>query len=274
MFFGRNIHRWFCLIGLLLMFAATAYADTIRLRDGSILKGRVVSFSDGKFTLVIGTGTRLRELSFTVDEIESIQFEAPVAAQSAPDTRGADVIGKPVGTTESQKPENVSTTPRVIITDTSIKSTPAETKRDEPVKTEPAEPKTKSEAPASKPIEFAVKVIADNTNNGWTNSGWVVKKGQKIRIVGSGQISLGSGNSTGPSGSYTLADEAKLLKSVPTGALIAVIGDDNNDFIYVGSERTFVAARDGALFLGVNEGNLNDNSGNFDVKIEIMPESF
>jgi len=51
--------------------------------------------------------------------------------------------------------------------------------------------------------------------------------------------------------------------------LIAVIGDDNNDFIYVGSEREFTATRDGALFLGVNEGNLNDNSGTFDVKIEI-----
>jgi hypothetical protein len=51
--------------------------------------------------------------------------------------------------------------------------------------------------------------------------------------------------------------------------LIAVIGDDNNDFIYGGSERDFSAPGDGALFLGVNEGNLNDNSGTFDVKIEI-----
>lgn len=54
-------------------------------------------------------------------------------------------------------------------------------------------------------------------------------------------------------------------------ALIAVIGDDNNEFIYVGSERTFTAARDGALFLGVNDGNLDDNSGTFDVRIEIDP---
>ena len=66
-----------------------------------------------------------------------------------------------------------------------------------------------------------------------------------------------------------LNDEQKLMKSVPTGALIAVIGDDNNDFIYIGAEREFTATRDGALFLGINEGNLNDNSGAFDVKIEI-----
>jgi hypothetical protein len=54
--------------------------------------------------------------------------------------------------------------------------------------------------------------------------------------------------------------------------LIAVIGDDNDEFLWIGNEREFVASRDGALFLGVNEGNLNDNSGNFDVRIEIRPD--
>ena len=62
------------------------------------------------------------------------------------------------------------------------------------------------------------------------------------------------------------------MPAVPTGALIAVIGDDNNDFIYIGAEREFTAQRDGALFLGVNEGDLSDNSGSFTVKIEIRPD--
>ena len=51
-------------------------------------------------------------------------------------------------------------------------------------------------------------------------------------------------------------------------ALIAVIGDDNDDFILIGRSKDFVAQRDGVLFLGVNEGNLSDNSGNFDIVIE------
>jgi hypothetical protein len=120
-----------------------------------------------------------------------------------------------------------------------------------------------------KPVAISVKVLADNTNNGWTNSGWVVRKGQTIHITADGQVSLGNGHSTSASGLYDVNDDQKLMKSVPTGALIAVIGDDNNDFIYVGSEREFTATRDGALFLGVNEGNLNDNTGTLDVKIEI-----
>ena len=64
---------------------------------------------------------------------------------------------------------------------------------------------------------------------------------------------------------------ANSMKSEPTGGLIAVIGDDNNEFIFVGQTIEFTATRDGALFLGVNEGNLNDNTGAFDVTVEIDP---
>jgi hypothetical protein len=120
-------------------------------------------------------------------------------------------------------------------------------------------------------VTVSVKVLADNTANGWTNSGWIVKRGQRIKISASGNVSLGGGRTTTAAGLAEAEDEQKLLKSVPTGALLAVIGDDNNDFIYIGSEREFTAARDGALYLGVNEGNLNDNSGSFEVRVEIRP---
>ena len=63
-------------------------------------------------------------------------------------------------------------------------------------------------------------------------------------------------------------DSDKLMRNQPTGGLIAVIGDDNDDFIFVGRSRDFVAQRDGVLFLGVNEGNLSDNSGLFEIVIE------
>jgi hypothetical protein len=124
-----------------------------------------------------------------------------------------------------------------------------------------------------RPIEWNIKVTADNTSNGWTNSGWVVKKGQRIKIAGDGSVSLGRGQTTPASGIATLNDDQNLLKNVPTGALVAVIGDDNNDFIYIGAEREFTATRVGALFLGINDGKLEDNSGAFDVKIAILPNS-
>ncbi|MEO7674665.1 MAG: LecA/PA-IL family lectin, partial [Pyrinomonadaceae bacterium] len=239
-------------------------------KDGSLIKGRIVSFGGGKFTVVVGEGTRTRQMSFDAAEIESIQFDRPATAPASVAVSDRTAASAPI----KKDPQFVETSappksvPRVVTTDTTLKNeptiTPSKTNSQPPVKIPPP-------SSSSKPIGLSVKVLADSSSNGWTNSGWVVKKGQKIRIIGSGTISLGKGNSIGPSGSYDLSDNSKLLKSVPTGALIAVIGDDNNEFIYIGSERTFTAARDGTLFLGVNEGNLNDNSGSFDVRIEIDP---
>lgn len=251
-------------LGAALVFSLSAavLADTIRLKDGSIIKGKITAFGDGKFTIAMGDGARARQMSFTAAEIDSIQFDSP---RSSPQIVNAAVRNTPVNDIEDE-PEVIEDSeppkvvPRVVTTNTTAK-----------VNVPSATIKAKTPSSTIKPIEIDVKVLADNSSNGWTNSGFVVKKGQKIRINGSGQISIGGGKTATPSGLYDIEDSGKLLRSVPTGALIAVIGDDNDEFIYIGSSREITAARDGALFLGVNEGNLNDNSGTFDVKIEIDP---
>jgi hypothetical protein len=244
----QNFLRAVLAFSIIALLSIAAFADTIRLKDGSLIKGRITGFSGGKFTVAIGEGSRRREMTFSASEIESIEFE-----------RG-DSVDRNVGYTHTSVPVN----------DTKVVQEPAS------VKTQPkSEPIATNDPMRSviKPIVINVNVLADNTANGWTNSGWVVKKGQHIRITADGEVSLGRGQKTSASGQYSLEDSKKLLKSVPTGALIAVIGDDNNDFIYIGADREFVATRDGTLFLGLNEGNLDDNSGSFKVKIEISPES-
>ena len=248
---------------LVAVLSLSAFADTIRLKDGSIIKGKITGFTGGQFTVVIGEGQRRREMVFTAGEIESIQFDS-----SSQSDRMATVPSSRTGVTP----------PRVVVSDSSRTNPPVQQpRRTEPVVTREPEPDVDDvptpivRTSTAKPIEVNVKVLADNTANGWTNSGWVVKKGQRIRISGSGTINIGGGRTSEAGGLYDFDDPSKLLKSVPTGALIAVIGDDNNDFIYVGTSREFIAERDGSLFLGVNEGNLNDNSGAFDVKVEIIP---
>ena len=235
---------------LILALSTLTLADTVRLKDGSIIKGKIVSFGGGKFIVVIGDGSRHKELTFGAAEVESIQFDPAAPTQpSDPSNRNA-----------SYK-EPVQTPPVVIPVKDSRNETSAN-----------SNPQTSPTGGSLKPIEWQIKVLADSTANGWTNSGWVVKKGQRIRITGDGKISLGKGQSSPASGLPSLNDDQKLLKNVATGALIAVIGDDNNEFIYIGSEREFTATRDGALFLGINESNLDDNSGAFNVKVEIFPE--
>jgi len=231
------------------------FADTIRLKDGSIIKGKIVSFGDGKFVVQVGS----RQMNFSAKEVESITFDQDSVE---PPARNVDASAN----TSTQTNANTSTQTNkdsTVITvgqTTKAPTSPPKVNNDTTVKT-------------VKPIEIGVKVLADNTANGWTNSGWVVRKGQRIKISGAGRVSLGDGRYATPGGIASLSDKDKLMQSEATGGLIAVVGDNNNDFIFIGDSREFVATQDGALFLGVNEGNLNDNSGVFDVKIEISPDN-
>ena len=116
-----------------------------------------------------------------------------------------------------------------------------------------------------------VRVRADSTANGWTDTGLMVRRGQRLRISASGRVSLGQGRFSTPTGLPRVLDNEKLMREEPTGALIAVVGDDNDEFVFVGAGREFYATRDGRLFLGINEGNLADNTGTYDALIEAEP---
>jgi hypothetical protein len=302
MFLKSKFFRVTLALSLVLCLCALALADTIRLKDGSVIKGKIVSFRDGQFVVSIGDGSRARQMTFFADEVEAVEFDStangstptnpiklssPTTSNTRPQTNSTPTV--PVNTTNaSLNPVNNSNVIIVGRTNTSqpptnngggnidadtntntaptyTNSTPNGNVSTIPVNT------TTTTPTRPKPIQLNVKVLADNTANGWTNSGFHVKKGQKFRVTGRGQISLGGGNYAKPDGIRSLADDKKLMTNEPTGGLIAVIGDDNNEFIFIGSGREFTATRDGMLFLGVNENNLNDNSGSFEVTIEIEP---
>jgi hypothetical protein len=245
MFFKSDFFRLSLALILSLSLSFVVFADTIKLKDGSVIKGKIVTFGGGKFTVVISDGTRQRRMAFNVGEVESISFDAAVGGNSS-------------GTTDNRA---------VSTTQTNQTSVPVQTA------STTVNQSANSTASTVKPITINVSVLADNTSNGWTNSGFVVQKGQRIRISSSGRIALGGGRFTTPEGISSLPDANKLMAKEATGGMIAVVGDDNNDFIFIGAGREFTATRDGALFLGVNEGNLDDNSGRFDVKIDIYPNN-
>ena len=226
-------------------------ADTIRLKDGSVIRGQVIGFKDQQFTILIGGNARGRRGQTTVyvEDVESIEFDSnngnagatddSTARNNVPMSRPSNPVNQPDNNSNNVPDSRIDTAP--------ISSNPNPT-----------------------PTFFTIKVgvRADNSNNGWTNSGLVVRKGQRLRISASGRVSLGRGRFSTPAGLATIQDNDKLMRNDPTGALIAVIGDDNDDFILIGPRREFVAQRDGVLFLGVNEGDLTDNTGSYDIVIE------
>ena len=234
---------------LLVSISTPLLADTIRLKDGSVIRGQVIGFKDQQFTILIGGNARGRRGQTTVyvEDVESIEFDANTGTSGNTSTlEDSSARNNPP---LMSRPSNPTTRPDNPATDRTIDTVPVS---------------------SATPTFFTIKVgvRADNANNGWTNSGLVVRKGQRLRISASGRVSLGRGRFSTPGGLTNIADQDKLMRNEATGALIAVIGDDNDDFILIGPRREFVAQRDGVLFLGVNEGDLTDNTGSYDIVIE------
>ena len=247
-------------VAFALVFAVSVpvLADTIRLKDGSVIRGQIVSFKNEQFTILVGAaraGERA-ESRFTWKTLIRSTSTRPVTRAAQPRTT---IIRNPR--------INLLTSSRRIIS-RHINRRPIR-HRTQPSYQPPAT-NTHDSIVGNNPqfFQINIKVRADNASNGWTNSGLVVRRGQRLRISASGRVSLGTNRYATPDGLPNIPDRDKLMRNQPTGGLIAVIGDDNDDFIFVGRGRDFVAQRDGVLFLGVNEGNLSDNSGNFDVVIE------
>jgi len=243
----KKTFRLLLSILLLVSISTPLLADTIRLKDGSVIRGQVIGFKDQQFTILIGGNARGRRGQTTVyvEDVESIEFDSNNGNTSSMDNSTAR--NNPPPMSQPTRPSNPVTQPDNDRT-----------------------PETSPVSSSATPTFFTIKVgvRADNANNGWTNSGLVVRKGQRLRISASGRVSLGRGRFSTPGGLNSIADNDKLMRNEATGALIAVIGDDNDDFILIGPRREFVAQRDGVLFLGVNEGDLTDNTGSYDIVIE------
>jgi PA-IL-like protein len=245
-FFVRSL----LMFGLIVGASLPAFADTIRLKDGSVIRGQIVGFKNEQFTIVVGAGARGRKSRITVymEDVDSIDFDSigNTSSTGPNDDTGTTTTQPPYQPPVNNQPTNnqPSYTPPGPTTTTTTTSTPPQF------------------------FQINIRVRGDNASNGWTNSGLVVRRGQRLRITATGRVSLGNNRFATPDGLASIPDRDKLMRNQPTGGLIAVIGDDNDDFIFVGRSRDFVAQRDGVLFLGVNEGNLSDNSGLFEVVIE------
>jgi hypothetical protein len=246
-----------CLVAFswLVLLPAAVSADTIKLKDGSIYKGKVISYQQRKFTIIIYVGSSSSQHVIPVEEIESVEFDA-------------NDTGAPRTLSNTSSPE--------------VGSLPVEKSRPEPpVSTEPKEPPPTSSAPATNSGEPASAGATDSTGMlaertvsiaaaaDWTSTEVRVQRGQRVVISASGEVDLGNNQRSAPNG-ITLNDSRKLMLNRPTGALIAVVGDDNDDFVFVGAGGEFTATHSGVLFLSVNEGNLKDNNGSYIAKIKVF----
>lgn len=268
----NSLARPLVALALVLSLSAVALGDVIRMKDGQVIRGQIVSFRDQQFTVLIGAGAggRRSRITLYMEDVESIEFESAGGLDA--ETAGAETAARPQPsrTSEPQRPTlgnaggAEADPPRSG--NTGAGSVGAVIGANPPASSAPA-----AASGDSRFFPVRVRVRADNTANGWTDSGLMVRKGQRLRISATGRVSLGQGRFSTPTGLPRVLDTEKLMRDEPTGALIAVVGDDNDEFILVGAGREFFATRDGRLFLGVNEGKLDDNTGTYDALIEVEP---
>ncbi|HMG34369.1 MAG TPA: hypothetical protein VKM94_10560 [Blastocatellia bacterium] len=338
-------------LAAVMLVCSTAQADTIHLKNGSVLKGKVTSFADDQFTVMIDTGSGrfLSRATVYVGDVARVEFDSTAAPGATDSSSAAPPTSTPAESAVAKSSESLgskSSEPKITAPETKTVEPPPtkpESKRSnskskqkskEPVQTagvkevasrevaskEPAaatpdvketsrEPETadtppketaspkdaaqKDSATASKEPEAAPSSSVDSDSEksvrrslgpvktvsvdvigkrDWTSSGVIVKRGDHIRITASGSVTLDQSSlkTSGPEGLPDVADAKKLMPDHATGALIGVIGADNDDFIFIGKGAEFTAARDGLLFLSVNEGTLADNTGSFRATIEIQ----
>lgn len=103
----------------------------------------------------------------------------------------------------------------------------------------------------------------------WSDTGIDVRAGQQIYFASSGEIRWGTKHRKhGAAGEpRSPVDSTRPIPDRPAAALLARIGD-GQDIIFIGDELgPFRVRESGRLYLGINDGWLEDNSGSLRVKV-------
>jgi hypothetical protein len=101
----------------------------------------------------------------------------------------------------------------------------------------------------------------------WTATGLTVRRGETLTVSATGEIRFAANadSKASANGSGERAPDNP-LPNATTGALIGRVGD--GQAFAVGSQTSFQAPAAGQLFLGVNDTNLDDNDGSFQVQVQ------
>lgn len=113
------------------------------------------------------------------------------------------------------------------------------------------------------------RTVVVPSNVQWTNTGFNVSRGQYLRFEPSGEIRLSTNGEdiARPAGALSFRHaERATIPTIPVGALIGRIGN-GQPFPIGDTTNAFDMPDSGRLFLGVNDDHVNDNTGNYVVKV-------
>ncbi|MFN0122610.1 MAG: hypothetical protein ACKV2V_19100 [Blastocatellia bacterium] len=241
---------------LIVSTCAGALADTIRLKNGSVIKGKVVGFANQEFTVLLDLGGSSKRsasrMVIAAEDIESIQFDGVEPAAMAQTSTQPSLPGS----APAEPQRNSSDATRAGAETSSVTTSGA------------GETSGESPAAGGQAAALLEKSVTVPASADWSSTEIRVQRGQRVTILASGEVDLGNNQRSTPAG-LPVTDPRKLISGKPTGGLIAVIGDDNDDFEFIGRQGEFTARHTGILFLSVNESNLKDNSGAYTARVRL-----
>ena len=112
--------------------------------------------------------------------------------------------------------------------------------------------------------------ISVGSNQRWVDTGIDVRAGQNVTFSADGRIRLSRDQrdfATAAGSTTGRRVPAAQIPSAPAGALLARFG--NSAPVFIGDTRTMRAPRAGRLFLGVNDDFFDDNTGQYNVTVDV-----
>ena len=112
------------------------------------------------------------------------------------------------------------------------------------------------------------QTIAVGGDRQWVDTGITVQAGDTLTINASGQIRVArDGGLMTAAGIESGRTEGATIPNARVGGLVARFG--SSPPVFIGESRTFRAPRAGRLFLGVNDNFFDDNTGQFNVTVDV-----
>jgi len=113
-----------------------------------------------------------------------------------------------------------------------------------------------------------IKKVILPGNQEWIDTGIQVRIGQEIMFSASGSINIDEKTPVYQSGEdYVKWNKSKAMPNQPTGAIIGKVGK-KGELFYIGDDKApFQMTEKGRLYLGVNDFEFQNNSGQFTITI-------
>lgn len=241
---------------------------TLALRSGERPSGQLIDLNASGFTLRIN-GQDRQIPAGDVAAVEFVVGPPPADAQARINAGQPVVILRNGQVIDGRLTDVGGTAPLRLTVDTPSGQRNFSSNEVAQLYLNPVAGQSAAQAEAGQPAAIPAGAIAVPANQSWADTGITVRRRDRLAFNGTGDVMISPTASSGVGGSpaVTVAGANYPLAGAPAGALIGRVGN-GRPFLIGGNSQPLDVTGVGRLQIGVNDDQLQDNSGQFYVTIE------